>query len=89
MSLSSACLKEKKEWPRSFPKASCHASKGTQIEALPEGASAWALDVVKVDAKFVGLMEKLLSEVLIVPDRAAALKLRSGYPELTFVTKSR
>ena len=81
-------LEGKKGIASIIPESFLPASKGTQIEALPEGASAWALDVVKVDAKFVGLMEKLLSEVLIVPDRAAALKLRSGYPELTFVTKS-
>ena len=70
-----------------IPESFLPVSKGTQIETLPEGASAWALDVVKVDAKFVGLMEKLLAGVLIVPDRAAALKLRAGYPDLTFVTK--
>ncbi|YCM44965.1 chromosome segregation protein SMC [Verrucomicrobiaceae bacterium 227] len=62
-------------------------SKGSQIEALPEGASAWALDVVSVDAKLVGLMENLLAGVLIVPDRAIALKLRKDYPDLTFVTR--
>ncbi|MDB4265326.1 chromosome segregation protein SMC [bacterium] len=70
-----------------LPESLLPASKGSQMEALPEGASAWALDVVTVDAKFVGLMENLLSQVLIVPDRATALKLRSDYPDLTFVTQ--
>lgn len=70
-----------------LPESLLPASKGSQMEALPEGASAWALDVVTVDAKYTGLMESLLSTVLIVPDRAAALKLRSDYPDLSFVTQ--
>jgi chromosome segregation protein len=55
---------------------------------LPEGASAWALDVVTVDSKFAGLMERLLSQVLIVPDRNTALKLRKDYPDLSFVSRN-
>jgi len=70
-----------------LPESFLPASKGTQIETLPEGAAAWALDVVTVDSRFTGLMEKLLSQVLIVPDRKVALKLKSGYPDLTFVTQ--
>ncbi|MDA7917512.1 AAA family ATPase, partial [bacterium] len=69
-----------------LPESLLPVAKGSQIEALPEGASAWALDVVTVDARFTGLMERLLSRVLIVPDRATALKLRKDYPDLTFVT---
>ena len=70
-----------------LPESLLPAAKGSQIEALPEGASAWALDVVTVDAKFIGLMEHLLAQVLIVPDRATALKLRRDYPDLSFVTE--
>ena len=70
-----------------LPESLLPVAKGSQIEALPEGASAWALDVVTVDAKFTGLMERLLSQVLIVPDRATALKLRKDYPDLSFVTQ--
>lgn len=69
-----------------LPESFLTPGEGTQMEALPEGASAWALDVVSVDKGFVGLIEKLLNQVLIVPDRAVALKLRADYPELTFVT---
>lgn len=71
-----------------LPASFLPVSRGSQMESLPEGASAWALDVVTVDAKLAGLMEHLLARVLIVPDRAIALKLRSGYPDLTFVTQS-
>ena len=69
-----------------LPESLLVPSEGTQMEALPEGASAWALDVVTIDAKFAGLMERLLNQVLITPDRATALKLRRDYPDLTFVT---
>lgn len=71
-----------------LPESLLPESRGSQMEALPEGASAWALDVVTVDPKFAGLMERLLSDVLIVPDRASALKLRRDYPDLGFVTKN-
>ncbi len=70
-----------------LPETLLPQAKGTQVEALPDGASAWALDVVTVDAKLTGLLESLLAKVLIVPDRASALKLRGGYPDLTFVTQ--
>ncbi len=71
-----------------LPESLLPAAQGTQIEALPEGASAWSLDVVTVDAKFTGLMEQLLAKVLIVPERATALQLRAAYPDLTFVTQA-
>lgn len=69
-----------------LPESLLPISKGTQIESLPEGALAWALDVVTVDAKFAGLMEHLLTQVVIVPDRTTALQLRRDYPDLSFVT---
>jgi chromosome segregation protein len=69
-----------------LPESLLPVAKGSQIEALPEGALSWALDVVTVASKFTGLMEHLLAEVLIVPERALALKLRRDYPNLTFVT---
>ncbi|MGC6427387.1 MAG: chromosome segregation protein SMC [Akkermansiaceae bacterium] len=69
-----------------LPESFLPASPGSQMEALPEGASAWALDVVEVAPNLVGLMEKLLAKVLIVPDREAAFHLRKAYPDLTFVT---
>jgi chromosome segregation protein len=61
-------------------------SKGTQMEALPEGATAWALDRVKSDQRFAAVIERLLEKVLIVPNLAAALELRLSYPRVTFAT---
>ena len=71
-----------------LPESFLPVAEGSQIEALPEGASSWALDVVTVDSKFSGLMERLLARVLIVPDRNTALKLRKDYPDLSFVTRN-
>ncbi len=61
-------------------------SNGTQMEALPEGATAWALDRVKSDKRISNVVEKLLENVLIVPNQATALRLRGGNPDVTFVT---
>ena len=62
-----------------------HAA-GTQMEALPEGATAWALDRVKSDKRISGIIERLLDRVLIVPNLATALRLRPNHPGVTFVT---
>lgn len=61
-------------------------SNGTQMEALPEGATAWALDRVKSDKRISTVVERLLERVLIVPNLATALRLRSQHPGVTFVT---
>ena len=69
-----------------LPETFLPIAQGTQRETLPEKALAWALDVVEVEAKFQGLMERLLDKALCVPTRAVALGLRVDYPDLTFVT---
>ncbi len=61
-------------------------SAGTQMESLPEGATAWALDRVKSDSRISTVIEKLLEKVLIVPNLATALRLRAAHPGVTFVT---
>ncbi|RYG29057.1 MAG: hypothetical protein EON93_17410, partial [Burkholderiales bacterium] len=61
-------------------------SNGTQMEALPEGATAWALDRVKSDKRITNVIEHLLEKVLIVPNQATALRLRPSHPGVTFVT---
>ncbi len=59
---------------------------GTQMQALPEGATAWALDRVKSDKRISGVIERLLENVLIAPNMATALRLRVNHPGVTFVT---
>ncbi|WP_193214100.1 chromosome segregation protein SMC [Luteolibacter marinus] len=63
-------------------------SNGTQMEALPQGAVAWALDRVKSDARVSRVIERLLEKVLIVPNFATALRLRADLPDVTMVTQA-
>ncbi len=69
-----------------LPESFIRHSAGTQMEALPEGATAWALDRVKSDKRITAVMERLLDQVLIVPNLVTALRLRPGHPGVTFVT---
>ncbi len=63
-------------------------SNGTQMESLPEGATAWALDRVKSDKRISNVIEQLLDKVLIVPNQSTALRLRPAHPGITFVTQA-
>jgi len=69
-----------------LPESFIRHSAGTQMEALPEGAIAWALDRVKSDKRITAVMERLLDQVLIVPNLATALRLRPAHLGVTFVT---
>jgi chromosome segregation protein len=69
-----------------LPESFIRHSAGTQMEALPEGATAWALDRVKSDKRITAVMERLLDQVLIVPNLATALRLRPAHLGVTFVT---
>jgi chromosome segregation protein len=69
-----------------LPESFVAPSTGTQMEALPEGATAWALDRVKSDNRISTVIEQLLDKVLIVPNLATALRLRLALPGVTFVT---
>jgi chromosome segregation protein len=69
-----------------LPKNLISVASGTQIEALPSGATAWALDKVKSEPQVAAIIEQLLEKTLIVPNLTTALKLRSDYSTLTFVT---
>ena len=69
-----------------LPKDLIPKSSGTQVETLPQGATAWALDKVKSEPQVAAIIEQLLEKTLIVPDLKTALKLRADYSTLTFVT---
>ena len=69
-----------------LPESFIGHSTGTQMESLPEGATAWALDRVKSDSRISTVIERLLEKVLIVPNLATALRLRASQPRVTFVT---
>lgn len=69
-----------------LPREFVSASGGTQMEAVPTGAVAWALDKVKVDDKVRSVVERLLDRVLIVPDLATGLGLRKDQPGVSMTT---
>jgi chromosome segregation protein len=57
-----------------------------QLMHLPDGAIAWAVDKVKSEKVVTPIIEKLLTNVLIVADLATALKLRPQMPDTTFAS---
>ena len=69
-----------------LPKNLIPKPSGTQVETLPSGATAWALDKVKSEPQVAAIIERLLEKTLIVPDLKTALSLRASYTSLTFVT---
>ena len=69
-----------------LPESFVPRARGTQMEALPLGATAWALDRIKTDKRISGVIERLLERVLIVPDLATALRLRPAHAGVTFAT---
>jgi chromosome segregation protein len=69
-----------------LPESFITGSDTTQMMALPEGATAWALDRVRADRKIQPLLGRLLEKVLIVPDLSTALRLRPHHPGVTLVT---
>ncbi len=69
-----------------LPESFIGHSTGTQMEALPEGATAWALDRVKSDRRVTPIIEKLLDKTLIVPNLSTALRLRPNHPGVTIIT---
>ncbi len=70
-----------------LPESFIGPAPATQMQALPEGATAWALDRVKSDKRVAALVASLLENVLVVPDLAAALRLRESQPGVTLVTE--
>jgi len=62
------------------------AANSSQIQALPEGAIAWAADRVRVSEELAPLLHRLLEDVVIVPDLATALRLKPLHPDLGFAS---
>lgn len=57
-----------------------------QLQTIPNGAVAWAVDKVTSEKAVTPVIERLLTNVLVVKDLAAALKLRSSMQDVTFAT---
>lgn len=57
-----------------------------QLLTVPEEAECWALDSIECDGRIRSLIDRLLENVLIVPNLATALRLRKDLPEVAFAT---
>ncbi len=62
------------------------AASDRQLLTVPEGAVAWAMDRVKADKRVLPVVERLLENVLIVPDLATAMRMRSEHAGVSFAT---
>jgi chromosome segregation protein len=62
------------------------AAADRQLLTVPEGAVAWALDRVKADKRVLPVVERLLDNVLVVPDLATAMRMRGEHPDASFAT---
>ena len=71
-----------------LPESFIGPAPATQMQSLPDGATAWALDRVKADNRVAALIASLLENVLIVPDLPTALRLRESQPGVTLVTEA-
>jgi len=57
-----------------------------QLETLPDGATAWAINVVRASDAVSPLIERLLQNCLIVPDVETALRVRRDFGNITVAT---
>ncbi len=69
-----------------LPESFTQPASGTQMITLPEGSVAWALDRVRTDKRVSHVVQRLLENVLIVPDLASALSMRGQLPGVSFAT---
>ncbi len=77
-------LVQKKQGRAALAPVELQSNGGHEQHFLPDGALAWALDKVKVDAPAQPLVRQLLGKTLLVTDLDAALKLRVSHPDHTF-----
>lgn len=58
----------------------------TQMQTLPESATAWALDKVKAKEPVAPAVNQLLGNVCVVPDLETGLRLKRELPDVAFAT---
>lgn len=63
-----------------------HRSQATQMQVLPEGAIAWALDRIRVKDAVRPAIHQLLGNVCLAPDLETALRLKQDLPDVAFAT---
>lgn len=65
---------------------SVRRAKDRQMLVVPEGAVGWALDSIDCHKRVRSLIDRLLENVLIVPDLATALRFQADWGGITFAT---
>lgn len=68
------------------PQSFLRGQRGSERQFMPNGGIAWALDKVTAQSQVQPLMDRLLRDVLIVPDLATAFRLKVDHQDLSFVT---
>jgi chromosome segregation protein len=58
----------------------------TQLQSLPDGALAWALDRVKCRPEVSSLVTRLLDNVVLASHLSSAFEIKRNAPDLTVVT---
>ncbi len=69
-----------------LPKTSAPGDRPVEASLLPEGASGWLLDRVKVQGPVKALMHDLLGRVVLASDLETAFRLKRAAPHLPVVT---
>ncbi len=59
---------------------------GAQMQSLPDGAVAWALDKVRARPEVSSVIYLLLANVCIAPDLATAIRLKRDWADVAFAT---
>ena len=59
-----------------------------QLQSLPDGAIAWALDRVKCRPEVTSLVTRLLDNVVLASSLTSAFEIKRGAPDLAVVTLS-
>jgi chromosome segregation protein len=68
------------------PKAAISSLPPLQIEAVPNGAIAWALDHVRVQGEIAPLVHRLLANVVLAPDLETAFRIKRSVPSCAVAT---
>ncbi len=69
-----------------LPQNSLQRGAATQMQTLPHGAIAWALDRIRVQEAVRPAIHQLLANVCIVPDLATAIALKHDFADVAFAT---
>jgi chromosome segregation protein len=69
-----------------IPISSIAMKRAVQMESLPDGASAWALDKIKSKPEVAPLINRLLERVVLASDLRRAFEIKQNNPELAVST---